>query len=157
MKRTGIFITIALAAFVLTSCWKNVQYEKILDIEEATWQQDDTLYFEFEITDTTVEHTIFYDLRYTINYPYKNLYIYYALQDSSGKVLDKNLQRMSLFDHTGKPHGSSIGDTYDYRLLAVTGVKFPYSGKYVMAINQEMRVDALKGMDAVGIRIEQNE
>lgn len=157
MSRIKVFLAFLIISLTLSSCWKNVQFEKIHNISDGVWQEHDTVSFEFEIPDSSITYNLLYDFRYTINYNYENLYLTYAIKDSTGKLLEQNLQLVGLFHpKTGKPFGSSIGDTYDYRIIGVPGFKFPYSGKFTMHLIQQMRIEELKGIEGVGLRIEKN-
>ncbi len=90
------------------------------------------------------------------DYPFANLYYQWQLKDSTGRELDKKLASDYLFDQkTGWPLGNSgLGNIYDHRFHLLEGYTFPYNGKYTLQYEQFMRTDTLRGILAVGLRIE---
>jgi gliding motility-associated lipoprotein GldH len=60
-----------------------------------------------------------------------------------------------LFDATGRPYGQSgIGDLYDHQFLLLEKFRFPNPGTYSLRLTQFSREDTLKGVMAVGVRVE---
>ena len=60
-----------------------------------------------------------------------------------------------LADNRGKWLGKGVGDLWDLRIPYVGGFKFAQSGKYIISLEQAMRVeDGLKGITDVGLRVE---
>ena len=74
-------------------------------------------------------------------------------------VLKKELINSFLFDRkTGQPQGvSGVGDIYDHKLNLMENFSFEKSGKYSIQFEQFMRTDTLKGILAVGLRVERAE
>lgn len=151
------YLLLLLFPLLSTSCWKNVHFEKITDIEKGIWEQGTPVTFDIEITDTTHSYRFFYNLRYTDDYPYENFYLTYTLKDSSGNVLEENLQWIGLFDpKTGRPYGGGISSTYDYRVEGISSVSFSQPGTYTFELRQAMRLKQLEGIRGVGLRIEKS-
>jgi gliding motility-associated lipoprotein GldH len=145
---TGIFIS---------GCGDKTRvYEQYADFENRYWLVGDTTEFEFEILQPADKYTLYGNIRNTVSYPNARLFFTYYLQDSTGNELEKKLVTRYLFDaKTGKPFGSSgLGDIYDHRVELVRNYQFKYKGKYKIKLAQSTREDTLKGILAIGLRIE---
>ncbi|MDL5050872.1 gliding motility lipoprotein GldH [Oscillatoria amoena NRMC-F 0135] len=149
------FLPVALAV-ILIACDASRVYEQNHDFTNRWWTVSEQPRFEFSISDTTVPYALYLNVRNESVYPYANLYVTYHLLDSAGKELHQKLITGFLFDKkSGKPLGQSgIGDIYDHRFLLLNNHVFPYSGRYTMRFEQFMRADTLKGILAVGLRVE---
>jgi gliding motility-associated lipoprotein GldH len=152
-----ICILICLCSLFITACDESRYYEKNAVFGERYWLASEKPEFEFEISDSTKTYNLMLMVRNESDYPYANLYYSWLLLDANGKELSKKLVSEFLFDQkTGRPLGSSgLGAIYDHRFPILSGYTFPRSGKYILRYEQFMRTDTLKGILAVGIRIEQ--
>lgn len=139
----------------LNACDSDRVYEENADFQELKWLPGDSLVFDFSIQQASLPYDLLYDIRYSVNYPYYNLYVKHSLKDSAGHVLDTQLMNMNIFDpKTGVPKGSGLGDIFDYRILFLKDYSFPYTGKYKLVVRQYMRDEPLKGIEAFGLRVE---
>ncbi len=127
-------------------------------IDHEIWSDKQRLSFPFEIVNNKKAHNLFYMVRYNKDYPYYNLYVKRFLLDSTGKEISSTLQGMYLFDEkTGHPKGSGWGNDYDYSILSDSNFRFPYNGKYTIAIQQYMRKDTIEGVSDFGISVSEHE
>jgi gliding motility-associated lipoprotein GldH len=149
------FVALAFLICILASCDQNRVYEINNEFSDRTWKITDTARFEFRIKDLSQKYNGYYNIRNSLEYPFARLFVQYTLQDSAGKEMQKKLVSAYLFDQkTGKPFGESgLGDVYDHQfpIFSNTGFK---PGKYTLKIEQFMRTDTLKGILAVGVRVE---
>jgi gliding motility-associated lipoprotein GldH len=152
MRNIAYFILILL----FTACDSSRIYEKNHDFVKRWWIATEQPQFNFEIPDNTRPYNLYCNVRNESVYPFANLYVTYHLLDSAGRELQQKLVTEFLFDKkTGKPLGKSgIGDIYDHRFLLLGNHSFPYSGRYSLRFEQFMRTDTLKGVLAVGVRVE---
>lgn len=140
----------------LTACDDQAVYEENYDFDQKAWPVDTVPAFQFEISDPGQEYNIFWNIRNSINYPYRNLYLTYYLEDTLGQRISTDLHNMLLFDtKTGKPYGSGLGDIFSHQILAMPSYKFDTAGVYNIRLEQYMRTDTLKEIFSVGVRIEQ--
>lgn len=157
MKQLNLFL---LTLLFFSSCDRSRVYEKNIDMSGQVWNADEELIFDFGIRDTSQTYNLLYNIRYTNNYPFYNLYVTHRLYDSSGYELKtiKQPQGMDLFlPTTGEPKGSGLGSISDYRILFLPDYKFPYEGSYSMKVRQYMRIDSLPGVVSFGLRVEKKE
>lgn len=148
-------IVVALFAFLLIGCDTNRVFEDNKDFARRAWLTNDTVGFEFQITDPSVPYNLQCDIRNTLDYPWSRIFVTYTLEDSTHTVLARKLVSSYLFDgKTGKPNGrSGLGDIYDHRFPLIENRTF-VPGKYFVKLQQEMRTDTLKGVLAAGLRVE---
>ncbi len=139
----------------LISCDNTRVYEVNNELPGRYWLADSTQSFTFTISDTVQKYNVYYNLRNSVSYPFRNIYVKYSLSDSSGNLLDGNLYNANLFDSkSGKPLGDGLGDIFDHQFPLLTDFSFPGPGQYQMNVSQYMRRDTLPEIVAVGIRVE---
>lgn len=149
-------ILLLLFVTLLGSCDSNRVYENNVEFADRNWKVIEEPRFEFNVPDTTARYNLYYNVRNTLDYPYARIFVTYHLYDSTGKELSRKLTYNDLFDQkTGRPFGESgLGDLYDHQFPVLNHYRFPFKGKYSMKLDQLMRQDTLKGVVAVGVRIE---
>jgi len=157
-KSNFLFSSIGLLSIclLLFACDEDRLFEQNITFENRYWRVDEPVVLDFTIEDPARAYSIYYNVRNSLEYPYARLFIQYTLSDSTGLQLDKKLNAQYLFDQkTGKPLGQSgIGDVFDHQFLLIEKQVFNYPGKYTLKIEQFNRQDTLRGILAVGARIE---
>jgi len=151
------FLSLGLLVF---SCDANRVYEKNYDLPETKWYADSILTFEFEIEDIEQKYNIFYNVRFSINYSFYNMYLFYKLKDSKGNVVSSELQELLLsHPETGKPYGEGIGDIFSNQLAIdrFKNYQFKKKGKYTFTVQQYMRQNPLPNVLSFGLRLEKIE
>lgn len=147
---------LAVVALFTTGCDNSRVYEKNYDFENRYWLVQEIPSFDFTIQDTTKRYNLYCNLRNSVTYPYTRIFITYSLHDSVGNEIQKEMLSDYLFDEkTGKPHGSSgLGDIYDHQPQLLKNFSFKKPGTYSIKFEQFMRTDTLRGILAVGLRVE---
>jgi len=145
-----------LASLCIAGCDSNRVYEDYKEFKTKSWMVNDPATFEFEITDTTKKYNLYYNVRNSLEYPFARIFVTYSLVDSTGIELSKQLTSNFLFDQkTGRPFGrSGLGDVYDNQFMLIENKIFKKAGSYQLRLEQFNRQDTLKGILAVGFRIE---
>lgn len=158
IKNHLFYLLFLFVGTTLTSCLdKDRVYEKNVDFTQKYWDIDSVPAFTFTIPDSTKVYDIYWNVRNTTTYPYRNLYITYYLEDSLGTPLSSALHDMTLFDPTtGEPYGDGFGGIYNHQFLALPQHKFPNKGKYQIKLKQYMRTDSLPEILSVGVRVEES-
>jgi gliding motility-associated lipoprotein GldH len=140
---------------LLIACDSSRVYELNNEFENRIWIADSTQNFAFNITDSTSAYNLYYNLRNSASYPFRNIYVRYSLKDSSGNVLQTDLVNGQLFESiSGKPLGEGLGDVFDHQFSILEEYSFPGTGLYTIELNQYMRRDTLPEILAVGVRVE---
>ncbi len=156
-NRFSPFLVFFIFMLLLSGCFDDSRiYEKNVDFSGKYWDIDTVPEFEFIIQDTAKAYNIYWNVRNTVSYPFRNLYLTYYMEDTLGNQVSSNLHDMTLFDPvTGKPYGSGSGDIFDHQFLALPDQKFEKTGKYKIKLKQYMRMDSLPEVLSVGIRVEE--
>lgn len=151
------FLLICALLIFLSACDSNRVYEDYKEFNSKIWLASDTAVFDFQISDTTKKYNLKFDVRNSMDYPVSRLFVNYQLSDKGNINLSSKMISGYLFElKTGKPLGSSgIGDIYDNQFPILQNHTFQKAGNYRMKFSQMMRVDSLRGILAVGLRVEQ--
>jgi gliding motility-associated lipoprotein GldH len=146
-------------ALSVQSCDKQRLYEKNQDFPQRHWLVTNRPEFTFEIPDTTLKYNVYLNVRNESAFANANLYFNYALYDSLQNQIAHKLVSEFLFDEkSGRPLGTSgLGDIYDHRFLLLKDYRFAHPGNYTVQVEQFMRTDTLRGILAVGLRVEKAE
>ncbi len=157
MRKHFFYLPFLLVIATFTSCLDKARvFEENKDFEAKYWDIDSIPSFTFTVPDSTKLYNIYWNVRNTTNYPYRNLYITYYLEDSLGTPLSSALHDMTLFDPvTGEPYGDGFGGIYEHQFLALPQHKFSNDGSYQIKLKQYMRTDSLPEILSVGVRVEE--
>ena len=152
------FVFVCFVCGVLFGCDQPRVFEQNTDFPERYWTVNEKPEFEFTIDQPADRYTLYGNIRNSVSYPYARIFFNYYLQDSSGTDIETKLESRYLFDaKTGKPFGNSgLGDIYDHSFPHLTNYQFKHRGRYKIRLEQLMRVDTLKGILAVGVRVERS-
>ncbi len=144
---------------LLASCDGSRLFEKNEELTGKIWHVDSVKHFSVIIPDATTQYNILVNVRNTSSYPYHNLYLTYTLTDTTLVELSSDLLNNNLFDPvTGKPLGrSGLGDVFDHQFPVLENYQFPDSGRFLITLQQTMRLDSLPEIISVGIRVERTE
>jgi gliding motility-associated lipoprotein GldH len=150
------FLYSIMIMLVLFGCDEARVYEVNQDFDDQYWLVQQQPVFEFTIENEKEPYNLYCNLRNSVSYPYSRIFLNYTLKDSTGAVVKKELVNSFLFDKkTGQPQGvSGLGDIYDHQLNLFKNYSFEKPGKYSIQFEQFMRTDTLKGILAVGVRVE---
>ena len=149
------FLTLVGFIVLLSSCDVNRVYEKNTDLTERIWLEDSVVEFDVRLDDASMPYNVYANVRNGSSYPFYNLYMQYAIVDSTGREVKKNLENLILFEpKTGEPYGSGLGDVFDHQIPILKGYYFPDVGTYKVRMQQYMRRDTLEEIYSVGVRVE---
>ena len=150
---------VLLSAVLLAGCDNTRVYEKNQDFTDRYWLVNNNPSFDFTIENASQPYSLYCNIRSSVSYPFSRIFVTYSLKDSAGAELKKEMINGYLFDQkTGEPLGKSgLGDIYDHQLPLLKNFTFNHPGKYTVQFEQFMRTDTLKGILAVGLRVEKNE
>ena len=155
----GLFwYTFIVSSFIFIGCDSRRIYEGKKDFNEGFWVFNNPAEFEFEIADIEKRYNLVFNIRNSAKYQYQNIYLQYYLEDSTGRLLSKELKNIQLFNTiTGVPLGKGLGDIYDVERTFLENYVFSNPGRYQLRIDQFMRQDSLPEILAVGLRVEISE
>ncbi len=144
-----VIVAIILAA---TACNKDVFHNETAHLKNEVWKASDTLFYSFDSKDTLASYDFYFEIRNTTDYDMQNLYLFITAY-YPGNTYSVDTAECILAAPDGSWYGKGMGKHKDNRFLFRKGVKFRKPGNYVIAVNQAMRKDTLKGISDVGILI----
>jgi gliding motility-associated lipoprotein GldH len=152
MKLSGFLI---LVAFVLSeSCTStNNVFEKMAYFSKHEWRSHVKPSFDFEVTDSTALYRLYFVIRHTDAYHFKNIWMNIAMKTPDTTVVFKT--EFTLADNE-KWHGTMVDDIVEQRIPVEPNNKALRlkSGKYTFSLQHVMREDPLLNVLNAGIRVE---
>lgn len=138
------------------SCSSNVIFDETISVEVSGWDKNDLARFDLVIEDSVNSFDYYLNIRNTVDYRFSNLYVFMNTTYPNGNISRDTIEFV-LADKSGKWFGNGWGEIKDNSILLVQGIKFPLTGAYTFQIQQAMRVDTLKGISDIGIRIQKSD
>lgn len=151
----GSRLLILCLMIALFSCSEKPGYHDYADLDRY-WLNTDTIRFKVPVHDTVSAYAVWMEIRCSSEYDWSRFFSGYEIRDSVGHQLDSGLVNAMLFDPvSGEPKGKGgIGDLYELQVMIKEHYKFPHQGMYTVLFWQMMRMDSLRGIPNVGLRVE---
>ncbi len=121
---------------------------------DGTWNKKNELKFEVNIVETQAPKNIIFVIRNNNDYPYSNLFVKAYIKAENQKVFKTDTLNYVLAKPNGEWLGEGFGETKEIMFLYKNRYAFPAKGKYIISITQAMRAEDLKGIEDVGVKIE---
>ena len=118
------------------------------------WKKDNNKVLEFEIHDSQTPKNITFIVRHNNEYPYSNLFLISSVKNPKNEIVKTDTLQYILAKPNGEWLGNGFGSVKEILLLYKNNYLFPNNGKYQIEIKHGMRADELKGMEDIGIKIE---
>lgn len=150
-----ISVLITVTALVTTACNNDVFHNESVHLKNSEWQAADTLFYNFNSKDTLASYDFYFEIRNTTDYDMQNLYLFITAY-YPGNTYSRDTAECILAAADGKWLGKGMGKHKDNRFLFRKGARFRKPGNYIIAVNQAMRRDTLKGISDVGILIKKH-
>ena len=147
------FVLIMTFLLLLLSCNSNVVYTNSQAMAKETWTLADIPVFKVSITDTANSNNVLFTIRSGSSFPFRNIYLFVTTTSPDGKQITDTLQ-YELADEKGKWYGKGFGDIHELNLPYKSNVFFPVKGIYEFKIQHGMRIENLKGVYDIGVKIE---
>jgi gliding motility-associated lipoprotein GldH len=148
MRLIQVYLFLGLI-LIISACNQDRVFENYHGMESQAWGIADTV--SFEVDGNLIFDKAILVLKYNSDYEYRNLYLRYLLKDSLGNELDARLINIPLFESTsGKPLGKGYGSTFtNHDTLPISSE----TDFHQIQLIQYMRVDELKGIEAIGLKL----
>ena len=150
MKR--IFFAIAVI-IMMTSCGRDVLYDKSVVIFDAKWDNELIPYFDVTVEDTLTDYAFYLNIRHLENYRYSNLFVFLHTDFPNGNQTHDTIECTLAFPD-GRWMGKGSGTMRSAKVLLNPSLRFPLKGTYHFEIEQAMREKELKGIADIGICFE---
>ena len=155
MTNTHLILTVSLA-LLLAGCDSNALVDRYHELPQKGWTYDQTVVDTLEITQPEFYHQAYANLRINADYPYQNIYLKLNITAPDGKTTNEVIS-VPLAENSGKWLGSGIWNVITFQSPILHRKYFDQKGKYRIEIEQNMRLESLPSVEAVGIRVEQQE
>ena len=146
-------VLILISVLLFSSCNNDVIYSDSAVMQDNRWDLFDVPVFDVPVTDTLNSNNVSFTIRTGSSYPFRNIYLFVTTISPDGKSITDTLQYF-LADEKGRWYGKGFGDIHELGLPYKTNVYFPLKGVYEFKIRHGMRVEDLKGVYDIGLRIE---
>ena len=155
LKNMLFILTVALAA-ALSACSDGVLVDRYHELPEEGWRYEHSIADTFHVENPGFYHQIFTNLRISGDYPYANIYLKLNITKPDGSKKSEVIS-VDLAAKSGKWLGSGLGDIVTFQSPILHRKYLDQKGKYTVEIEQNMRLETLANVLAVGLRIEQQE
>ncbi len=155
MKIINIVSLFFVGIFLLVSCNNSRVYNKYNDIEDHTWDKDSVCFFSYNAEDTINHYDVLLNIRHNSEFRFQNLWLFTVSTDPNGNIAKDTLE-CYLYNQLGEPLGQDYFFVYEMPLFYMQNIKFPIKGEYKFEIYQAMRDTILKGVESIGLTIQQN-
>jgi gliding motility-associated lipoprotein GldH len=129
---------------------KDFLYHENIPIESEVWTTENQLPFRFSIPDTATAYIVGLNIRYTLNFPKQNLYVFMHTTFPDGMQTCDTVS-INLFLKDGTPFGK--GKRIKELDIPIAKLFFPETGQYSIRLEQGMRSNALEGIASVGMYV----
>ena len=155
MKIINIVSLFFVGIFLLVLCNNSRVYNKYNDIEDHTWDKDSVCFFSYNAEDTINHYDVLLNIRHNSEFRFQNLLLFTVSTDPNGNIAKDTLE-CYLYNQLGEPLGQDYFFVYEMPLFYMQNIKFPIKGEYKFEIYQAMRDTILKGVESIGLTIQQN-
>jgi gliding motility-associated lipoprotein GldH len=150
----SIFSAIAFVSLVLLcSCNKQVIFDKNLIINNESWEYNDAKTFRVLVEDTSWRYNLLINVRHSFHFEWRNLWVNIETIFPDGKKLSKRVN-LTLCEADGKWYGKCFNSRCFIRIPIQENAIFPLRGEYIFTMYQDMRVNPLKHIQSIGMRVE---
>ncbi len=118
------------------------------------WEQNQKLSFIFDVKDAQQPKNIIFIVRNNNQYPYNNLFLISSYKAEKAKSSKIDTLNYLLAKPSGEWIGTGFGETKEALFLYQSQFKFPRNGKYEITLQHGMRTKNLKGIEDIGVKIE---
>lgn len=141
------------AMLSMMACHRGVMFVDNERVDESGWNLTEQLHFDVDVTDTMQLYNFFVDVRNTVDYPYRNTFLFINTAFPDGSVAHDTLE-CPLADVDGRWLGKQTGHYISNRYFLRKQVRFPMTGNYHFAISHGMRDTNIVGIKNIGLCIE---
>ncbi len=147
-------LIITLLSLCLGSCLPgHNDYSDYQQLPIDGWVYNSPVTFTPTGEDSIAQGSLSLGLRHTNEYPYSNLYLEMAYEDTTGTSRLDTLN-ITMADRYGRWCGKGVGT--DFQLIDTINPHFTRIAGSPIRVRHIMRVDTLRGIDMVGIEFIQN-
>lgn len=138
--------------FGLSSCSNQIIFEEMQEIPDYSWNYKKKFHFKFDIKDTNAVYNIYFHLRHGGNYGNSNIWVRRTVK-TPNKARHPYRYEFTLATPEGRWTGKGLGDIIDHQFILDERIRFHQNGTYTYTFNHEMRIDELKEIRSIGLKV----
>lgn len=150
--RWHVFVLVV-TVYGAISCSRQPVYNEFKQVDPDGWSADSSSVFQVNMEDTSGTYNLTLHIRHTSAYPYQNLWLFVE-QLSPDSQLVRDTISCILADHAGKWLGTGTGSVYLFSAPLKKQYSFGQQGIYRYTVVHGMRDEILSGIQAVGLKLE---
>jgi len=141
----------------LLACQNNKTQHHYHSFENAKWNTDSIVIFEFDNVDTIFSYDAHLKIRHSADYHFQNLFLFFEFNEK------KDTLEVFLSEKSGKWLGKGFGDIKEVESLILKNIRFNNINKNSLSFEMAMRhnglekIIELEGILAVGVSLHRNE
>lgn len=157
LSKTILAVLGLVVAVGIQGCLSSNERADFQRLPEYGWCYGDTIKFNDFIAasdssaapaSSAAPSDLYFALRHTNDYPYRNLWVEINYVDQSGSVRRDSVS-LELCDIYGRWYGKGMGDLYQVQTLVVPAARIAPGSD--VSVRHIMRVDTLRGIESVGL------
>mgnify|MGYP000891545864 FL=1 len=148
-----LLLTLLLPILIFGSCGKQPVFHEYKLINTNGWSSDSSYVFNVTINNTVALYDLSIGVRHNGNYPYQNLWLF-VKQITPDHDIKHDTIFCAMADYTGKWYGTGNGSIYTLQVPLHKHFYYDKTGTYQYSIVHGMRDDVLKGVNAIGLKLE---
>ncbi len=129
-------------------------FEKNVAIKNHSWDEKNHPTFEFSISDTLSNYSMYFNIRHSDAYPFSNIWLRIQTKFPDRDTSSNSKIEIPLADLDGKWLGRGMNEIWEHRMLIASPLHFSKPGNYEITLQHIMRVNPLPQVISVGIRLE---
>ncbi len=128
--------------------------EQLISFENQTWPAAQKPLFQIEVADSNASYLIYFVIRHSESYPYKNIWVSYGHQFPGEQKQSFQNKNLALSDDATGWYGAAMDDVIEQRILLTPNPIKIEPGTCSFQIEHLMRMELLPQVLQVGIRLE---
>lgn len=147
VRYSALATVAAMVMSAVAGCTSPGDFSHYTDVPSEGWAYGNALTFETGREDSLSSGDLEVSLRHNIDYPYSNLWLEICYNNNGRQTVDT--LNIPLADVHGRWYGKGFGASRQAEATVAAGVR-PLCGTPVK-VRHIMRVDTLRGIEAVGV------
>jgi len=135
----------------LSGCGEQPIYSATDSVSES-WTYDQPLSYTFDIEDNSTFYDLLFDLEYSTEFGYQNLYVKIVTEFPNGKS-SKDIVSLNLTDGAGTFLGNCSSSSCEVEILLQEKFKFESVGKHTISVFQNSREPQLDGVKGATMKL----
>lgn len=135
----------------LMSCSGNI-YDETREIQEASWNEADSIAFSFEIADTSQRYNIFLTVNHEVAYAFQNIYCLVETYGPQG-LSQRQVSSLELASRKGNWLGDCGEENCVRRIPFIVNTLFDQAGAYQIVLKQYSRPKQLPHVQSLRLEV----